>query len=179
MQHAAGSVMPRGHSRDGHSTRSARTMNGATQSPACHDSFASFPFRLSREGRTVAAFSEASTLGTELDRMGDSAGASFPATPAGRGIITLRRGLVADPSFLSWIQQSNAPQEQQTRPLPAHRDLILTVFGETGQPVTSHRLPQCCVCSPTAGIACLDGHGTAALEMLRLSYCPTEPDAAP
>jgi hypothetical protein len=154
-------------------------MNGATRPPFSHDPFASFPFRLSSEGRTVAAFAEASTLAAELDRMGDCAGASFPANQAGRRIITLRRGLVADPPFLSWIQQSNVPQEQQTKSPPAHRDLILTVFGETGQPVTSHRLPQCCVCSPTAGIACIGGHGTAALEMLRLSYCPTEPDAAP
>lgn len=171
--------MPRGHPQDDHGIRSARTMNGPTQSPFSHDPFASFRFRLCSEGRTVAGFSGASTLAAELDGVGDGTGASFPATPAGRSLITLRRGLVADPSFLSWIQQSNAPQEQQAKSPPAHQDLILTVFGETGQPVTSLRLLECSVCSPTAGIVCTDGHGSAALEMLRLSCCRTKPDAAP
>lgn len=163
----------------GPANESAAAMNGSTQSPAAHGPLVSFPFRLSCGGRTVAGFSEASTLAAELDRKSDCAGASFPATPAGRAVITLRRGLVTDPSFLSWIRPSHAPGEQQTKSPPALRDLILTVIGETGEAVATHRLPESSVCSQMAGLACTAGTGAAAAEMLRLSYRPTEPDAAP
>jgi hypothetical protein len=150
-------------------------MDADTQSPALHDLFASFPFRLSCGGRMVAGFHEASTLGTHLPRTGDSAGDPFHAIPAGHTIMTLRRGLVADPSFLSWIKQSNAPQEQQGDSPPTCRDLILTVFGETGHPVSSHPLLASCACGFSVEDALVGSQGIAALAVLQVTCRFTPP----
>lgn len=144
-------------------------MDADPRSPAQHDSLASFPFRLSCSGRTVAAFSEASALMTDFARPGDSGGGSWPAIQAGQAIMTLRRGLVTDPSFLSWIEQSSAPQEPLSKSPLAHRDLVLTIFGETGCPVATHLLPNSTACGFSACAALVDSHGIAALDVLHVS----------
>ncbi len=117
----------------------------------------------------VAGFHEASTLRADFGRTGDPAGDPFHAIPAGHTIMTLRRGLVADPSFLSWMQQSNAPQEPLSNRPPAHRDLVLTVVDETGQTVATHPLLESTVCGFSVEDALVDRQGIAALAVLQLT----------
>lgn len=144
-------------------------MEDTTESPQGHGLFSSFPFRLSCRGRIVAAFSEASALGTDFARTGKSDGSSFPASQPGQTIMTLRRGLVTDPSFLWWMQQSGAPQEPLSNQPPAPRDLALTVVDETGQTVATHPLPESTVCGLSVCAAPVDSQGIAALAVLHLT----------
>lgn len=140
------------------------------------DPYKNFRFRVSWDGRTVAALSKMSAIKrtTEAIKWRAAADAGIVRMMPGRtefAGITFEQGLTHDRQFLEWANQVNNPQGEAANSLVAYRKTVrVEVLNMQGTPVMAFNLLRAW-CSEFQALPEMDANANAvAIQTLKVEY---------
>lgn len=140
------------------------------------DPYKNFKFRVKWDGRYVAGISKVSSLNSTTDVVKHREGGDLSSSPKSPDrtnfdAITLERGVTHDTEFENWANQVwsyGAPPGVKGSMKDLRKDIILELYDEAGQLVTSYKVFRCRV-SEYKALPHLDANANAvAIARLKL-----------
>jgi phage tail-like protein len=114
--------------------------------PQRNDPYKIFNFRLSWNGKVVAAANKVSGLPPSPDAPAQPVAAGPPPVRTKYEPITLESGLTHDPTFQNWANKIGDPQNRVSSLGPTNsQDFVLESFNEAGQKLLTWSLQGCWV----------------------------------
>jgi phage tail-like protein len=145
-------------------------MVAANGTASLYDFYKSFKFQVKWDGRYVAGVSKVGALSRSTEVIEHRVGGDISTVRKAPGLsrfeaVTLERGVCADFEFARWANKVwylQAKPGSESSLADFRKDIIIEVYNEAGQKVTSYNLFNCWV-SEFRGMSELDANGNAIL----------------